>query len=192
MDSKAEKEFNCEKICEVLVTEVTCQAAELVRERERVSCDACIYIDTVPQSGDGWVLPGSKGVRCPVTPGHGSGIGYSRRRPPGATRSWAECHLKQLLTSPAVSDSCTARTSTIDMSNASNSTTCFCFSVMRKILLTMDDDDNGNEGKVWTGLRWWPENFTDEQMDAENCTALHPLTYHYIAYCLFCKIRITL
>ena len=60
MDSMAEKEFNCEKICEVLVTEVTCQAAELVRERERGSCDACIYIDTVPQSGDGWCYLGAR------------------------------------------------------------------------------------------------------------------------------------
>ena len=75
------------------------------------------------------------------------------RDPPGATRSWAERHLKQLLTSLPVTDSCSASGSTIDMSNASNSTTCFCLSVMQKMIcVTMDDNNADDEGKVWMGL----------------------------------------
>merc|ERR550532_2517596 len=73
----------------------------------------------------GTVMPGSKGVCCPVTPGHGSGIGYSAGEPPGVTPSCCLAllgHLNQLLASSAVT--------TIDMSNASNSTTCFCLSLV--------------------------------------------------------------
>ena len=82
---------------------------------------------------------------CPVTPGHGSGIGYSGTEPPGATPSnselppscWAPLgHLKQLLASLAVTSS---SSNTIDMSNATNSTTSFRLSVMQMIDILNED-----------------------------------------------------
>ena len=40
-----------------------------------------------------------------------------------------------------------------------------------------DNSDDDDVQKVWRGLSWWPENATDEQMDAAmhtaNVTSLH-------------------